>query len=490
MNPYDKIKQWVRRALLAAARDLGSGKKHGPVIRNAKNIFSREIKVPAAVSVTITVLAAYFMFVMGLGPSYKTIVSAAVFIFAATAFFIIYTYRKESDILADNDAIVLICLLFIVGILVLQLFKEYVNPFIFPVAAFVMTASMLLSSRIGLLYAIMLSVFAGMLDGMRFDIFFVLLCSGAFATIESGKIRRRTDFVNAGLKIVAVNITIISMFFLLNLYSLHQYERHLWYGVLNGALVVLTMLAFMPMFEKLFSRITNIKLIELADFNNPLLKRLMLEAPGTYHHSLMTAAIAEQAADAIGENSLLARVCGYYHDIGKLTNPEYYIENQASSANPHDPLSPAMSSLILISHVKDGISLAKKQNIDKSIIDIIEQHHGTTMIYFFYHKALEANKEPDIENFRYPGPRPKSKVAAIIMIADSAEAACRTIEDPTAIRIKEMVEKVINNKFTDEQFSDCPITFGDLQRIRDSVTAALISTYHARIEYKEKTEEK
>jgi putative nucleotidyltransferase with HDIG domain len=211
----------------------------------------------------------------------------------------------------------------------------------------------------------------------------------------------------------------------------------------------------------------------------------MLEAPGTYHHSLMTAAIAEQAADSIGADSLMARVSAYYHDIGKLKNPEYFIENQGSGANPHDPLTPAMSSLILVSHVKDGVALAKKHNLDQSIINNIEQHHGTTMIHFFYHKALEANENTNIDNFRYPGPKPQSKVAAILMIADSSEAACRALDDPTAIRIKETVEKIINNKFTDGQFSECPVTLRDLQTIGDSVISSLIGIHHARIEYKE-----
>ncbi|MCL2334646.1 MAG: HDIG domain-containing protein [Endomicrobia bacterium] len=487
MNLYDKARHWIRAVLLSIAKDLGAEKRHGPAIRSSNNIFSSEIKIPVAVSVVITVAAAYCMFVMGIGLSYKTMISVAIFTFAAVAFFVIHTRKKEGDILTDNDAVVLMCLLFILGILVLQISKEYLSSLIFPISAFVMMASMLLSKRIGLLYAVMLSIFAGMLDGMRFDGFLIMFCSGIFAAFESGKIVRRADFINTGIKVVAVNAAVISMFYLLHVYLAEQYYKNLWYGVLNGAFAVVMMLAFMPLFEKLFSRTTNIKLIELADFNNPLLKRLMLEAPGTYHHSLMTAAIAEQAADAIGENPLLARVCSYYHDIGKLKNPEYFIENQGASQNPHDPLTPTMSSLILASHVKDGISLAKKYNVDKNIIDAIEQHHGTTMMYFFYHKALEANKETEVETFRYPGPRPKTKTAAIVMIADSVEAACRALEEPTAVRIRETVEKVINNKFTDEQFSDCPITFKDLHLIRDSVTATLISIYHARIEYKETT---
>jgi putative nucleotidyltransferase with HDIG domain len=210
----------------------------------------------------------------------------------------------------------------------------------------------------------------------------------------------------------------------------------------------------------------------------------MLEAPGTYHHSIMTADIAERAANAVNENSLLARVGAYYHDIGKINNPQYFIENQTLGYNPHDALTPEMSRLILISHVKDGASLARKSDIDNEIINIIEQHHGTTFMNSFYHRALEEGANVNIEDFRYQGPKPQTKVAAIVMMSDSCEAACRSIKESTAVRVKDMVEKIINNKFIDGQFSECPITLKDLEAIRNSIISTLVGIYHARIEYK------
>jgi putative nucleotidyltransferase with HDIG domain len=195
------------------------------------------------------------------------------------------------------------------------------------------------------------------------------------------------------------------------------------------------------------------------------------------------ASLAEQAAAAITANSLLARVGAYYHDIGKLSKPDYFIENQQSTGNPHDPLTPSMSSLVVTSHVKDGIALAKQFNLDKAILDCIEQHHGTSLIHYFYHRALEQNADIEQDNFRYPGPKPQSKVAAILMIADAAEAASRTIEEPTPGRLQDMVEKVINNKFTDGQFAECPITLQDLSKIAESMVTTLSGIYHARIEY-------
>jgi hypothetical protein len=254
-------------------------------------------------------------------------------------------------------------------------------------------------------------------------------------------------------------------------------------------MTVLIILATLPLLEMLFSRTTNIKLVELSDFNSPLLKRLMVEAPGTYHHSLMTASLAEQAATAIGADSLLTRTGAYYHDIGKLKNPEYFIENQNKNENPHDNLSPSMSGLILISHVKDGVALARKYKIDEVIIDFIRQHHGTSLIQYFYYRALENSKDVNEQDFRYPGSKPTSKETAILMIADSIEAISRTIPDKNAGKLKELVEKVINNKFTDGQFSDCPITLKDLVKIADSMTTTLCGIYHARIEYKKAEEE-
>ncbi|MDR2192572.1 MAG: HDIG domain-containing protein [Endomicrobium sp.] len=485
MNLPETIKHKIREYLIVFARRLGERKKQGPVIRNTKSIASKEIKIPSLVSFIITAIIVYIMCIMDMGFNSSAFVAAFIFVSVMAVFLITQLRERETETLKDSDAVVLMCILLITGILLLQIAKEYASPFIFPVSAFAIIAAMLLSVRIGVLYALMMSLFAGMLSEMRFDVFFVMFCSGCAVIINIEKIRKRSDFVSSGFKSAATSMLIVSMFYFLDAYSLHEYLKILFYCVLNFSAAVVIILTLMPLFEKLFSRVTNIKLIELSDFNNPLLKRLMVKAPGTYHHSLMTATIAESAADAIGTNSLLARVGAYYHDIGKLKNPEYFIENQSGAENPHDPLTPAMSSLILISHIKDGAAMAKKYNLDREIIDCIEQHHGTTSIHFFYHKALEANPDASPDSFRYPGPKPQSKVAAIVMVADSCEAAVRALEEPTPIRIQETVGKIINNKFTDGQFSDCPITLKDLQNIRKSIISSLISVYHARIEYKD-----
>jgi putative nucleotidyltransferase with HDIG domain len=483
-NLFNKIRSWARGFLLKLAKDLKASESKGPVIRESKSLFQKEIKIPVFISFIFTIIVVYGMLVMGVGIDSKIMFAALIFMVAVVIFFASQIQNKERAILEDNDAVVLMCLLFITAILTFQISKEYLSPFASPVSAFSIMAAMLLSSRLGGVYAVCLSLYTAFLNDMRFDIFLTMLGSAIFVVANVHTIRRRSDFINVGAKTIIANSALLTMFYLIGIYSSFQLKYNLFYGVLNGIFSVIILLVLMPLFEKIFSRTTNIKLIELSDFNNPLLKCLMLEAPGTYHHSIMTADIAEQAANAVGENSLLARVGSYYHDIGKLKNPMYFIENQTSGYNPHDNLNPEMSRLILISHVKEGVVLAKKHNVDNEIINIIKQHHGTTVMHAFYHRALESGLHMDMEHFRYPGPKPSTKIGAVIMLADSCEAACRSIEEPTTARIKDMVEKIINNKFIDGQFSVCPITLKDLELMRDSIISTITGIYHARIEYK------
>jgi putative nucleotidyltransferase with HDIG domain len=248
--------------------------------------------------------------------------------------------------------------------------------------------------------------------------------------------------------------------------------------------------------EGFFSRISNLRLLELCDVNHPLLRRMSLEAPGTYHHSLIVASLAEDAANAIGANGLLCRVGAYFHDIGKMVKAEYFIENQGTLGNPHDQVSPSLSKLIITSHVKEGIALGREYKLDQQVIDFIPQHHGTSKIEFFYQKALkqEANEEEfekeevSEETYRYPGPRPQSKETAIVMMADSVEAAARTIEEPSHQRYKDLVYKIINKKLFDEQLDETPLTLRDIHGIAERFITTLQSVHHARIPYPEALE--
>ena len=256
---------------------------------------------------------------------------------------------------------------------------------------------------------------------------------------------------------------------------------------LNGLICCSIVFAAMKVFEWLFGEITNFTLLELADSSNqPLLKRMVLEAPGTYHHSLIVSNLSEAAADAVGAHGLLARVGAYYHDIGKLEKPEYFTENQMIAGNKHDSLEPTMSKLVILNHVKEGIELAKKHRLNHKIIDFIPEHHGTGIIYYFYQRALEAGEEVKDEDFRYPGPKPQTRETAIVLLADSVEGATRSLDDHNPVKIGEVVRKIVNNKFIDGQLDECDLTLKDIEVICNTFTRVLSAMYHGRVRYPEK----
>ncbi|QDV64120.1 HD family phosphohydrolase [Crateriforma conspicua] len=246
---------------------------------------------------------------------------------------------------------------------------------------------------------------------------------------------------------------------------------------------------FLPLVEKGFGVLTDLSLLELGDASDPLLRRLAQRAPGTYNHSINVASIAEAAADEIGANGLLVRVGAYFHDIGKMFKPEYFIENQSGGVNQHDSLQPAMSTLVIIAHVKDGADLARSHHLPEPIIDFILQHHGTTLVEYFYREATRRSEEdPNREavsdkDFRYPGPKPKTLEAAVLMLADTVESASRTLVDPTPARIQGLVDSIAQKKVADGQFDECGMTFRQLHRVRQSLVKSLTAIYHARIKY-------
>jgi len=268
-------------------------------------------------------------------------------------------------------------------------------------------------------------------------------------------------------------------------------------GMMAGVLTA----GLAPLVEVAFDYTTDIKLLELANFDQPILRKLLLEAPGTYHHSVIIGTMVEAAAAEIGENPLLAKVCGYYHDIGKISKPLYFVENQRDGKNRHDKLAPSMSKHILISHVKEGVEIAKQNKLGQKIMDTIQQHHGTSIISFFYEKAkqLEADKlkrtksktakQPKAENpintddFRYPGPKPQNRIAGLVMLADIVEAASRTLENPTRPKLQGVVQNMINRVFSDGQLDDCELTLKDLNNIAKSFNNILGGIYHHRVEY-------
>jgi hypothetical protein len=300
------------------------------------------------------------------------------------------------------------------------------------------------------------------------------------------RVRRRESVIKGGLIVGLLQACV--WFFMQGFNIDASYLRQYALLCLNGVCYSIIIIGILPVFEYLFKTVTNINLLELADFNHPLLHRLMLEAPGTYHHSLIVGNLSEAACAAIGANSLLARIGAYYHDIGKLQKPEYFSENQELNSNKHDSLSPQMSKMLIMNHVKEGLELAKKNKLNPRIVEFISKHHGTSVVYYFYRRALEKIEDSQAvqeEGFRYPGPKPDSKEIAIVLLADSVEAATRSHKRPTPESIRELVHKIINNKFIDGQLDGCDLTLKDIEKISQIFIHVLSGIYHTRVTYPE-----
>ncbi|MCX8028008.1 MAG: HDIG domain-containing protein [Thermodesulfovibrionales bacterium] len=340
--------------------------------------------------------------------------------------------------------------------------------------------------------AIMFSFIISILTGIWFydpsyTVFAFLGCIiGAFSIIRC---KKRSAILRAGMIVSLVNVVtaVIAMMARGDIFNDIVVLHTMIYALLSGFTVSSFLFVLLPFFEYVFSLTTDISLLELLDLEHPLMKSLMISAPGTYHHSIIVGNLAESAAEAIGVNPLLARVAAYYHDIGKMKMPEYFVENQTAGINKHDKLTPHMSSMILISHVKEGIELAKQHKIPAIVSDAIQQHHGTSLIAYFYQKAIEQNLGEAIlqDDYRYPGPKPQTRIAALIMMADAVEAASRTLIDPTPARISALVERIINNIFLDGQIDECELTLKDLSVIKKKFTYILTSIFHKRIIYPE-----
>jgi hypothetical protein len=355
-----------------------------------------------------------------------------------------------------------------------------------PLAAGAMVVGLFLNRTVAIASGLVISICAAMIFDQRLDLFLYFLLNSVLGTFWLQNCRKRKVFIKAGLKLGCLNAMLSVALGL----SFHQSPgiEIFWnsvFGFMGGVFCGMVTAGIAPLIEVAFGYVTDITLMELANLEQPLLRRLMFEAPGTYHHSVVLGSLAEAAAAEIGANPLLAKVCAYYHDIGKIRKPFYFIENQRNSKNPHDKLAPSMSRRILISHVKEGVEIAKENNLATVIIDTIQQHHGTTVIRYFYEKALkvQGEKAVNLDDFRYPGPRPQTREAGLVMLADVVEAASRTLENPTPSRIQGLVQNLINKVFFDGQLDDCELTLKDLHNIAKSFNKILNGIHHHRIEY-------
>nr|WP_246545713.1 HDIG domain-containing metalloprotein [Pelotalea chapellei] len=361
--------------------------------------------------------------------------------------------------------------------------------YLFPFAATAMIIRVFLNSEVALVYCSIMAPLLGIMFNNNMFIVIYALLGGIVGAHGVRQCSDRSTIYAAGIKVSVVNLALAVGFqtFSNTLFSMQTIYVAL-FALVSGVLSAGFASSFIPIIEMLFHYTTDIKLLELANLNSPLLRELMVRAPGTYHHSVVVGNLVEAAAEAVTANPLLARVAAYYHDIGKMSKPQYFIENQ-SEENRHDKLAPSMSALILISHIKEGTELAKDRRLGQAIVDIIRQHHGTGLIKFFYERArtqAEATGQTvEEKDFRYPGPKPQTREAGIVMLADCVEAASRTLVNPTPDRIQGMVQKIINNIFIDGQLDECELTLKNLHEIARSFNQILIGIFHHRVDYPE-----
>ena len=358
--------------------------------------------------------------------------------------------------------------------------ESYVPFSVAPMLAMMLFNSLELSLVLTLASGVTVATFSR----QPFVTLLLFLIGGTLSSILVRGARKRTTVIAAGLVIGCAQVAtlIFAEGFWRN--DASRYLALFLNGLASGAIV----LAILPVFEYLFGTVTNISLLELADSNHPLMQRMHQEALGTYQHSMVVGNLSESAARAVGANALLARIGAYYHDIGKLQKPAYFSENQEISESKHDNLTPTMSKLVIMNHVKEGADLAAQYRLSPLLVDFILQHHGNSLVYYFYRRALENlenDQEVKEEGFRYPGPKPGTKETAIVLLADSAEAATRALKDPSPPKIEEVVHKVINNKFIDGQLDECDLTLKDLEKISAVFIRILGGIYHSRAGYSE-----
>jgi hypothetical protein len=377
-----------------------------------------------------------------------------------------------------------------------------------PYAFAPLVLSVLLGRNHGLYAAFFVSFWSSVLF-VKIDapLLVISLISGFTAVYLTLQVRNRGKLIRAGLG-VGVAIWLSSLSFGLITINLYPPTDNDW-GMIglqsalalgNGIVTAMLVGGALPLLEHLFRITTDVSWLELSDLNHPVLRRMTIEAPGTYHHSLVVANLAEAAAEKIGANATMCRVCAYFHDVGKLVKPEYFTENMSFERNPHDDLAPTMSALIIIAHVKEGVDLALKHGLNKQIIDVIQEHHGTSLVFYFYQRALQQQqdaraggkimniREEDIpevqeESFRYPGPKPQTKESAIVSLADIVESASRSLEKPTPQKIEQLVNELIEERIADGQLDECDLTLGELRKIAERFRFTLMTMLHTRIAY-------
>ncbi|MDR5683694.1 MAG: HDIG domain-containing protein [Armatimonadota bacterium] len=399
----------------------------------------------------------------------------------------VYLRKYQPEIWSNDRRLVLLALIVLVMVLATRIIATRLSGFLVPTAAATMLITILLNPRVASFTGGVLAILTGVVGGNDMRLAAVAYVGALVGVFSMRRVQHRTDLAYAGLLVAAANVGVILSVSLIVGATPAQTAMDVGLGVLNGLLAGILAIGALPYLEDLFGLVTPIKLLELSNPSHPLLRRLQLEAPGTYHHTVMVANLAEAAAEAVGADALLTRVGTYYHDVGKLRRPAFFVENQIGGApNPHEKMSPSLSALTLAAHVRDGLEYARQHRIPKAIADFIPEHHGTSLMTYFYHRASErADGRVEPEAYRYEGPKPQSKETAIVMLADAVEAAVRSLSNPTPDRIREVVRRIIRERLEDGQLDECDLTFRDLDRIAQTFTRMLTSMFHPRIEYPE-----
>lgn len=397
-----------------------------------------------------------------------------------------YLYKYHRNSYSKDKILILISIINLVSI-ILARSLNFVTPYLIPLAFAPMILTILIDHKLAIIISILNGIFISIAVKFNPPILMLIMLNAVIGSIGLKKLDERSDILYSSIYIAIINALITLSLGVIQsntniLDILYKAFGMLIASVLAGVFTI----GFLPLFESIFDIVTTIKLLELANPNNPLLKRLLTEAPGTYHHSMLVANLSELAAEAIGANSVFARVACYYHDVGKLKRPYFFRENQMGGANPHDKIGPNLSTLIITSHVKDGVEFAKEYKIPKAIQDIIVQHHGTSLVKYFYITMKNNSEKPEDvieEDFKYPGPDPLSKEAAIIMLADGVEASVRSIKEPNKEKIEKMVDNIIKTRLEDGHLDDSDLTLKDLKKIKEAFLKGLSGIYHERIEY-------
>ncbi len=426
--------------------------------------------------------------------SWWQVLGEMIFALLTFLFFFYYLYQIRREIWDDERDMLLISitLMAIIALFAVVVRVPWAHLYVVPIALAAVMLTVIFNSTIGLFSTLVLAMVGGHMTGLNLEFTFASFVAGALGVFSVRDIKNRGQFVlSAGLVFLGYLLVIVATYLYLGMPG-ERLGRELTYAAIGSSFTITAYLVLWVL-ERTFDVTTDLTLLELSDTNRPLLKDLSLRAPGSFNHSLQVANLAEAAADRIGADALLTRVGALYHDIGKMQKAEYFVENQRAGSNPHDNLKPKMSALIIANHVKKGLELAKENKLPERVVNFIPTHHGTARIEYFYRKAVEQtdpNDPPILESeFRYPGPRPNSKETGILMLADSIEAASRSLDDPSHNRLKSLIDLIFKERIEDGQLDDTDLTFRDLRQIKDKFLKMLMGIYHVRVKYPDQDDE-